>query len=77
MDLQSRIDLVMRNTAEVVTPSEVRTLLETNNSPRAYWGFECSGLLHIGIGLVCSAKVKHLVKAGFKFTIFLADWHSV
>lgn len=66
----------MRNTAEVVTPEEIRILMETNNSPRAYWGFECSGLLHIGIGLVCSAKIKHLVKAGFKFTIFLADWHS-
>ncbi|MCK4884864.1 tyrosine--tRNA ligase [Candidatus Bathyarchaeota archaeon] len=76
MDLQKRIDLVMRNTAEVVTPQEIHTLLETNNSPKAYWGFECSGLLHIGIGLVCSAKIKHLVNAGFKFTIFLADWHS-
>ncbi len=76
MDLQKRIDLVMRNTAEVITPEEIRTLLETNEQPRAYWGFECSGLLHIGIGLVCSAKIKHLVKAGFKFTIFLADWHS-
>jgi tyrosyl-tRNA synthetase len=60
----------------VVTPQEVRTLLETKNTPRGYWGFECSGLLHIGIGLVCSAKIKHLVNAGFKFTIFLADWHS-
>ena len=76
MDLQKRIDLVMKNTAEVVTPEEIKTLLETNNNPRAYWGFECSGLLHIGIGLVCSAKMKHLVNAGFDFTIFLADWHS-
>jgi tyrosyl-tRNA synthetase len=76
LDLQKRIDLVIRNTAEVVTQEEIRTLLETNNDPRAYWGFECSGLLHIGIGLVCSAKIKHLLKAGFKFTIFLADWHS-
>ena len=76
MDLQKRIDLVLRDTAEVITPEEIRTLLETNNQPHAYWGFECSGLLHIGIGLVCSAKIKHLVDAGFKFTIFLADWHS-
>ncbi len=76
MDLQKRIDLVMRNTAEVVTPQEIRTLLETNSSPKAYWGFECSGLLHIGIGLVCSAKIKDMVNSGFKFTIFLADWHS-
>ena len=66
----------MRNTAEVIKPNEVQDLLETNDNPRAYWGFECSGLLHIGIGLVCSAKIKHLIKAGLKFTIFLADWHS-
>ena len=76
MDLQKRIELTTRNTAEVITPEEVKTLLETNNNPRAYWGFECSGLLHIGIGLVCSAKIKHMVNAGFKYTIFLADWHS-
>jgi len=76
LDLQKRIDLVMRNTAEVVTPPEISTLFETSVSPRGYWGFECSGLLHIGIGLVCSAKIKDLVNAGFKFTIFLADWHS-
>jgi tyrosyl-tRNA synthetase len=76
LDLQKRIELVMRNTAEVVTPQEISTLLETNVSPRAYWGFECSGLLHIGIGLVCSARIKDMVNAGFKFTIFLADWHS-
>jgi tyrosyl-tRNA synthetase len=76
MDLQNRIDLVMRDTAEVVTQQEIRNLLETNDNPKAYWGFECSGLLHIGIGLVCSAKIKHLINAGFNFTIFLADWHS-
>jgi tyrosyl-tRNA synthetase len=76
LDLQKRIELTTRNTAEVVTPQEISALLETNVSPRAYWGFECSGLLHIGIGLVCSAKIKDMVNAGFKFTIFLADWHS-
>jgi tyrosyl-tRNA synthetase len=76
LDLQKKIDLVTRNTAEVITPEEISTLLETNANPRAYWGFECSGLLHIGIGLVCSAKIKDMVNAGFDFTIFLADWHS-
>jgi tyrosyl-tRNA synthetase len=76
LDLQERIDLVTRNTAEVITPQEISTLLETKNNPRAYWGFECSGLLHIGIGLVCTAKIKDMINAGFDFTIFLADWHS-
>jgi tyrosyl-tRNA synthetase len=76
LDLQEKINLVLRNTAEVVTPQEIQTLLETEANPRAYWGFECSGLLHIGIGLVCSAKIKNMVNAGFNFSIFLADWHS-
>jgi tyrosyl-tRNA synthetase len=76
LDLQKRVELTTRNTAETVTPEEIQNLLETNDHPRAYWGFECSGLLHIGIGLVCSAKIKDMVNAGFDFTIFLADWHS-
>ena len=44
--------------------------------PRAYWGFESSGFMHIGLGLVCGSKIKDMVEAGFHFTIFLADWHS-
>ncbi len=33
--------------------------------------------MHIGMGLVCGSKIKDMVKAGFDFTIFLADWHSL
>jgi len=51
-------------------------LLETEAKPKAYWGFESSGLMHIGMGLVCGSKIKDMIKAGFEFTIFLADWHS-
>jgi tyrosyl-tRNA synthetase len=32
--------------------------------------------MHIGMGLVCGSKIKDMVKAGFHFIIFLADWHS-
>ena len=32
--------------------------------------------MHIGMGLVCGSKIKDMIKAGFDFTIFLADWHS-
>jgi tyrosyl-tRNA synthetase len=34
-------------------------------------------LMHIGQGLVCGDKIRDLVDAGFDFTIFLADWHSM
>jgi len=43
MDLKERINLVTRNLEEVVTPEELRVLLETKSNPKAYWGFECSG----------------------------------
>jgi tyrosyl-tRNA synthetase len=76
MDPEERLSLVSRNTQEIVTNEELRTLLETEAKPRAYWGFEASGLMHIGMGLVCGSKIKDMVKTGFDFTIFLADWHS-
>jgi len=76
LDLEKRVDLVLRNTEEIVTREELRSLLETKSSPKAYWGFECSGFMHVGIGLIPGAKIRDMVEAGFDFTIFLADWHS-
>jgi len=43
LDLEQKMSLVTRNAEEVVTPEELRVLLETEAKPRAYWGFECSG----------------------------------
>ncbi|MEM3590332.1 MAG: hypothetical protein QXN33_05010, partial [Candidatus Bathyarchaeia archaeon] len=43
MDLEERLSLIRRNVEEVVTEEELRALLETNERPKAYWGFECSG----------------------------------
>jgi len=76
LDLEQQIDLVTRNAQEIVTREELRVLLETEAKPKAYWGFESSGLMHIGMGLICGSKIKDMVKAGFEFTIFLAEWHS-
>lgn len=76
MDVERKVDLVARGTAEVITREELRQLLETTSKPRAYWGFELSGFLHLGNGLVCGTKIKDMVEAGFDFTILLADWHS-
>ena len=76
MDTERRLDLVTRNTLEIITRDELRLLLQTKTNPRAYWGFESSGLMHIGLGLVCGSKIRDVVEAGFHFIIFLADWHS-
>ncbi|MGA2460166.1 MAG: tyrosine--tRNA ligase [Candidatus Bathyarchaeia archaeon] len=76
MDLETRLDLTTRNVEEVITREELRNVLETKARPRAYWGFEPSGPMHIGMGLVCGKKILDLVEAGFDFTVFLADWHA-
>jgi len=76
LDTEQRIDIVTKNTQEIVTNEELRQLLQTEAKPRAYWGFEPSALMHIGIGVICGSKIKDMVKAGFDFTIFLADWHA-
>lgn len=76
MSIESRLELATRNTEEIITMKELRALLEVKSSPTAYWGFEPSGLMHLGMGLICGAKIRDFVEAGFNFTIYLADWHA-
>ena len=76
MDAERRLDLILRGTEEVITEDELKHLLDTTASPKAYWGFEPSGGMHIGTGLVCGGKIKDMAEAGCNFTIFLADWHA-
>jgi tyrosyl-tRNA synthetase len=76
VDAQQRLELILRGTEEVITKEELQLVLETTVRPRAYWGFEPSGGMHIGTGLVCGGKIKDMVDAGCDFTILLADWHA-
>jgi len=76
LDLEERLNLVTRDAEEIITREELKSILETISRPRAYWGFEASGMMHIGMGLVCGRKIIDMVSAGFDYTIFLADWHS-
>jgi tyrosyl-tRNA synthetase len=75
MDLEDRLARVVRNAEEVLTPPEVRSLLETNARPRAYIGFEPSGALTIA-HLITARKIIDLADAGLDVTVFLADWHA-
>jgi len=75
MDLEERLRRVVRNTEEVVTEEEVRTLLSGAPHPRAYIGFEPSGTLTIA-HLITTRKILDLADAGCDVTVFLADWHA-
>tara|TARA_B100000700_G_scaffold126072_1_gene141126 strand:- start:1157 stop:2179 length:1023 start_codon:yes stop_codon:yes gene_type:complete len=67
--------LILRGVAECVTEDELDKLLSSKDTPKAYVGFEPSGLLHAG-SLVPMLKCRDLVEAGFEVTILLADWHG-
>ncbi|VVB70329.1 Tyrosine--tRNA ligase [uncultured archaeon] len=64
-------------TIEIIKESELDALFQNYKEPRHYIGFELSGKLHLGSMIVCGNKINQLKKAGFKTTVFLADWHSI
>ena len=76
MNLEQKLSLIKKNVLEIVTPEELRALLEQNSRPTAYVGFEPSGMVHIGQGVICANKIKALTDAGFQVTVLLADWHA-
>ncbi|MBI4043681.1 MAG: tyrosine--tRNA ligase [Candidatus Diapherotrites archaeon] len=75
MNLQERLELIQRNTAEIITLPEMRALLERKKKPRVYCGYEPSGPMHVGHFVTCT-KLLDLEKAGFETVVLLADWHA-
>ncbi|NYZ75062.1 tyrosine--tRNA ligase [Candidatus Micrarchaeota archaeon] len=73
MDVETRFQLIKGIAEEVVTEEELRALLETNDHPLAYDGFEPSGVAHLPVGVYRPLLVKDLLKAGVKFNLLLAD----
>jgi len=77
MDINTRMELISRRpTEEVQTVDELRLLLETKATPTAYNGFEPSGLMHLGTGLLSAQKIRDLTDAGVRYKVLLATWHA-
>ncbi len=74
--MPDRLATITRNLEEVLTRADLAQLVETGTPLRHYIGFEISGKIHLGTGLVCMGKIKDFVDAGVECTVFLADWHS-
>ena len=75
MNTQERLQLLMRNTAEVVTADELRKLIETKKSPAVYLGTAITGRPHIGY-FVWVLKLSDFLRAGFRVKVLLADLHG-
>jgi tyrosyl-tRNA synthetase len=69
-----KLERLIANTEEVVTVEELKMVLNKPR-PKAYIGFEPSGVVHIG-WKICTNKIKDFLSCGFDFTVLLADWHA-
>src|SRR3989344_4331366 len=75
MDHAAKLNLIKRNTAEIVTEDELLKLIKSKKQPVVYCGYEPSGAIHLG-HLVTITKLMDLQKAGFKVKVLLADLHA-
>ena len=76
MSIEEKFGLIKRNTEEIVTEEELKTLLKSKKSPRVYCGYETNGPLHLG-HFVTITKLIDLQKVGFQVVILLADVHAL
>ena len=74
--MTDRVATITRNLEEVLTRQDLEELVASGVPLKHYIGFEISGKIHLGQGMLCMAKVKDFVDAGVDCTIFLADWHT-
>ena len=75
-DITRRAALIQRNLAELLTSEELHALLVTGQRLNHYIGYEISGRVHLGGGLVAMSKVRDFMEAGVECTLLLADWHT-
>ncbi len=75
MTINKNLELVKRNTEDIVKLEELEKLLKEKKQPSAYIGMACSGKIHIGY-FVPIMKIRDFLNAGFKFKILIADMHA-
>ena len=76
MDIETRLAYILNVGEEIITEKELRTLLETNNHPTAYDGFEPSGLAHLPFGILRPILVDDMIRAGVRMKLWIADWFA-
>ncbi len=76
MDLEKRIELIRAVGEEIITGQELRQLLQTNDHPVAYDGFEPSGQAHLGSGIFRAINLDYMLRAGVHFKLWIADWFA-
>ncbi|MHA2059336.1 MAG: tyrosine--tRNA ligase [Candidatus Ranarchaeia archaeon] len=76
LSLEEKVELCTKYSSEVITANELKAVFSKKGTPKAYIGFELSGMVHLGTGLIAGGKILDLLEAGCEVVVFLADWHS-
>ena len=75
MKTGEKLELIKRNTQEIITEEELAKLLEEKEQPTIYLGISITGTPHIGY-FVPAVKMADFMKAGLKVKLLLADVHG-
>lgn len=75
MKPEEKLELIKRNTQEIVTEEELLDLIKKKKQPAVYLGTAVTGRPHIGY-FVWVLKMADFLKAGFKVKLLLADIHG-
>lgn len=76
MDIATRLELIQQVGEEILTHEDLKELLETKTTLRAYDGFEPSGQVHIAQGILRAINVNKMTTAKVHFVMLAADWHA-
>lgn len=79
MDTQKRIDLIKQvagSGGEIIGVEELKEIFESGDKLYTYDGFEPSGQMHIAQGLIRAINTNKMIKAGFIFRMYVADWFA-
>lgn len=75
MNIQEKLNLIKRNTQEIVTEKELVDLLGKKKKPAVYLGWSITGRPHVGY-FVPVLKLADFLAAGFSVKLLLADLHG-
>ena len=75
LSVDEKLELIKRNTEEIVSEDGLKKLLKEKKNPVVYCGYEPNGPMHLG-HFVTITKLMDFDKAGFKVKVLLADVHA-
>src|SRR3989338_1699591 len=75
MDAEKKLELIKRNTEEIIGEEDLGELLKTKKEISVYWGTMTTGSISIAY-FFPMLKIADFLKAGLKVKILLADLHA-